>query len=168
MLHSALQWLTSVTIRFTTHESLDDKGLAVVWFFLSNMGRGAGPPTPAIQPPAPIHFFPPNPRPFFSFFSGTPAQNSDFFAPPGPTHLTPAHFSSPLPPPPHMKYDNKKKYHGIVKFCKWCTRFLTLLVLKQKDSWTIGSTLLLLMLWPLIIPGSSATKVHKGTLQYRR
>ena len=26
---------------------------------------------------------------------------------------------------------------------------LTLLVLKQKDSWTIGSTLLLLMLWPL-------------------
>ena len=65
---------------------------------------GLDPPTPGLTPLylRPI-FFLPTPAPLFPFFSGTPAQNSDF-SPPLPDHLTPApdHFSSkaPLPPPP--------------------------------------------------------------------
>ena len=89
MLYTALQWLTSVTVWVTTHESLEDKGLAVVvihykntWFSLSNM---------MIKKYIMV-----------SWNSARDAQDS-----------------------------------------------LTFLVLKQKDSWTIGSTLLLLMLWPL-------------------
>ena len=116
MLYSALQWLTSVTIRFTTHESLGDKGLAVVvihcknsWFSLSNMveeDRGVWTPYPQVfNPPAPRPIFSSQPPPpFFPyFFFGYPRPKFRFFCPPPPpAHLTHAHFSSPPTPTPPL------------------------------------------------------------------
>ena len=65
--------------------------------------RGACTPYPRGSPPPFPHprFSSLPPPPLFPiFFSGTTAQNSDFFAP-APDHLTPAHVSSkaPLSPP---------------------------------------------------------------------
>ena len=61
---------------------------------------GSGPPTPGVQCPYPRPIFPSlPPPPFFPyFFSGTPAPNSDFFAPaPHPYDpCRPAHFLSSL------------------------------------------------------------------------
>ena len=125
MLYSALQWLTSVTIRFTTHESLGDKGLAVVvihcknsWFSLSNMveeDRGVWTPYPQVfNPPAPAQFFPPNPRPlFFLFFFRVPPPKILIFLPaPAPRTSDPRPFflnpptphPHPHPPPPPRPY----------------------------------------------------------------
>ena len=50
--------------------------------------------------PYPRPIFPPYPRPLFSlFFSGTPAQNSDFSPPPRLFDPTPAHFHQKPPYP---------------------------------------------------------------------
>ena len=70
-----------------------------------DVGEDSGVWTPYLQGsnPYPYPIFSSLPRPFFSlfFFSGTPAQNSDFLPLPI-WPLSPAHFSSkaPLPTPP--------------------------------------------------------------------
>ena len=184
MLYSALQWLTSITTRFTTHNWWipGDKGFAVVdihcknsWISFSNMveDRGVWTPYPQVFTPLPPpNFFLPTPAPFFSlfFFRVSPSKIQTFLPAPAsdprPFFLTHPHpVLTPWAPVPSVLPHNmmiKKKYHGIVKLCKLCTLFLTLLVLKQKDSWIIGSTLLLLMLWPLAYPGPQQPKFING------
>ena len=63
--------------------------------------RGSGPPTPPGSNPLPRPFFIPHtPAPIFSFFSGTPAQNSDFLPPPRPSDPRPFLVKSPPTPAP--------------------------------------------------------------------
>ena len=193
MLYSALQWLTSVTIRFTTHESLRDKGLAVVvihcknsWFSLSNMveeDRGVWTPYPQVlNPPAPAQFFPPNPHPLFFliFFRVPPPKIQIFCPPPPPAHLTHAH-SHPTPPPPRPyplpppPSPPVLPHNMMIKKVSWYRETLQVMypILNPSgaeterflDNWV--KTVALNALAPCI-PGSSATKVHKRTLQYRR
>ena len=191
MLYSALQWLTSVTIRFTTHESLRDKGLAVVvihcknsWFSLSNMveeDRGVWTPYPQVlNPPAPAQFFPPNPHPlFFLIFFRVPPPKIQIFLPapaprtsdprPFPPHPTPTPPLPPAPPPPVLPHNM------MIKKVSWYRETLQVMypILNPSgaeterflDNWV--KTVALNALAPCI-PGSSATKVHKRTLQYRR
>ena len=49
----------------------------------------------------PTHFFPPIPRPLFTFFSGTPAQNSNFCPRPPPIWPPPIFRQKPPYPRPH-------------------------------------------------------------------
>ena len=184
MLYSALQWLTSVTIRFTTHESLGDKGLAVVvihcknsWFSLSNMvdeDRGIWTPYPQVfNPPAPAQFFPPNPRPlFFLIFFRVPPPKIQIFLP------APAPRTSDTPPPPPLPPGPPSPvlpHNMMIKKVSWYRETLQVMypILNPSgaetkrflDNWV--KTVALNALAPCI-PGSSATKVHKRTLQYRR
>ena len=111
------QWVESAPSFFGAYSAVgEDKG---VWTLYH---RGWTPLPP------PNFFLPIGPAPFFPiFFSGAPAQNSDFSSPP-PGHLTPAHFSSktPLPPPPNPRGCVVLKWLCWKRTCYFEARFVSL------------------------------------------